>query len=95
MPIVPGYLTMLENSVNAILSSANRENLPLLYPGPGELLDTTISIFLLTQPRLFIQPTYRYKSAVSTYVANYGWLNENTEHNFYVAPGYCLCGSEK
>ncbi|WZZ67504.1 hypothetical protein YC2023_078874 [Brassica napus] len=41
MPILSGYSTMLENSVNAILSSANRENLPLLYPGPGELLDTT------------------------------------------------------
>ncbi|CAN6829037.1 unnamed protein product [Brassica oleracea] len=45
MPIVPGYSTMLENSVNAILSSANRENLPLLYPGPGELLDTTSTIW--------------------------------------------------
>ncbi|KAL0825207.1 hypothetical protein Bca101_048884 [Brassica carinata] len=45
MPIVPGYSTMLENSVNAILSSANHENLPLLYPGPGELLDTTSTIW--------------------------------------------------
>ncbi|CAG7863682.1 unnamed protein product, partial [Brassica rapa] len=45
MPIVPGYSTMLVNSVNAILSSANRENLPLLYPGPGELLDTTSTIW--------------------------------------------------
>ncbi|CAN7076161.1 unnamed protein product [Brassica oleracea var. botrytis] len=45
MPIVTGYSTMLENSVNAILSSANRENLPLLYPGPGELLDTTRTIW--------------------------------------------------
>ncbi|KAL0816169.1 hypothetical protein Bca101_072613 [Brassica carinata] len=45
MPIVPGYSTMLENSVNAILSSANRENLPLLYPDPGELLDTTSTIW--------------------------------------------------
>nr|VDD31512.1 unnamed protein product [Brassica oleracea] len=44
MTIVSGYSTMLENSVNAILSSANRENLPLLYPGPGELLDTTSTI---------------------------------------------------
>ncbi|CAN7034404.1 unnamed protein product [Brassica oleracea var. botrytis] len=33
------------NSVNAILSSANRENLPLLYLGPGELLDTTSTIW--------------------------------------------------
>ncbi|KAG2256497.1 hypothetical protein Bca52824_075791 [Brassica carinata] len=41
MLIVPGNSTRLENSVNAILSSANRENLPLLYPGPGDLLDTT------------------------------------------------------
>ncbi|WZZ77481.1 hypothetical protein YC2023_098053 [Brassica napus] len=32
MTIVPGYSTMLENSVNAILSSANRENLSLLCP---------------------------------------------------------------
>ncbi|CAG7909488.1 unnamed protein product [Brassica rapa] len=31
----------LENSVFAILSSANRENLPGLYPGPCDLLDTT------------------------------------------------------
>uniref|UniRef100_M4F096 Uncharacterized protein n=1 Tax=Brassica campestris TaxID=3711 RepID=M4F096_BRACM len=31
----------LENSVFAILSSANRENLPVLYPGPCDLLDTT------------------------------------------------------
>ncbi|CAN6990154.1 unnamed protein product, partial [Brassica rapa subsp. trilocularis] len=45
MLIVPGYSTMLENSVNAILSSTNRENLPLLYPGPGELLDTTSTIW--------------------------------------------------
>ncbi|CAN6858466.1 unnamed protein product, partial [Brassica oleracea] len=45
MTIVPGYSTMLENSVNAILSYANRENLPLLYPGPGELLDTTSTIW--------------------------------------------------
>ncbi|KAL0656653.1 hypothetical protein Bca4012_077237 [Brassica carinata] len=45
MTIVPGYSTMLENCVNAILSSVNRENLPLLYPGPGELLDTTSTIW--------------------------------------------------
>ena len=45
MTIVSGYSTMLENSVNAILSSANRENLPLLYPGPGELFDTTSTIW--------------------------------------------------
>ena len=45
MTIVLGYSTMLENNVNAILSSANRENLPLLYPGPGELLDTTSTIW--------------------------------------------------
>ncbi|CAN6841147.1 unnamed protein product, partial [Brassica oleracea] len=44
MTIVSGYSTMLEISVNAILSSANRENLPLLYPGLGELLDTTSTI---------------------------------------------------
>nr|VDC84482.1 unnamed protein product [Brassica rapa] len=31
----------LENSVFAILSSANRENLPVLYLGPCDLLDTT------------------------------------------------------
>ncbi|KAG5388628.1 hypothetical protein IGI04_030169 [Brassica rapa subsp. trilocularis] len=31
----------LENSVFAILSSANRENLPVLYPGPCDFLDTT------------------------------------------------------
>ncbi|CAG7901077.1 unnamed protein product, partial [Brassica rapa] len=31
----------LENSVFAILSSANRENLSVLYPGPCDLLDTT------------------------------------------------------
>ena len=41
MLIVHGYSTKLENKVNAILSSANRENLHLLYPGPGDLLDTT------------------------------------------------------
>ncbi|CAN6901104.1 unnamed protein product [Brassica oleracea] len=41
MPIVPGNSTRLENSVNAILSYANRENFPLLYPGPSDLLDTT------------------------------------------------------
>ncbi|WZZ65117.1 hypothetical protein YC2023_076487 [Brassica napus] len=46
MPIVPGYSTMLEDNVNAILSSANRENLTLLYLGPGELLDTTSTIWL-------------------------------------------------
>ncbi|CAN6904691.1 unnamed protein product [Brassica oleracea] len=33
------------NSVNAILSFGNRENLPLLYPGPGEFLDTTSTIW--------------------------------------------------
>ncbi|CAN7105710.1 unnamed protein product [Brassica rapa subsp. narinosa] len=41
MPIVPGNSERLENSVFAILSSANRENLPVLYPGPCDLLDTT------------------------------------------------------
>ncbi|WZZ79666.1 hypothetical protein YC2023_100238 [Brassica napus] len=41
MPIVYGNSTRLENSVNATLSSANRQNLPLLYLGPGDLLDTT------------------------------------------------------
>ena len=45
MTIVSGYSTMLENSVNAILSSVNRENLPLLCPGPGEFLDTTSTIW--------------------------------------------------
>ena len=45
MTIVLGYSTMLENSVNLILTSANCENLPLLYPGPGELLDTTSTIW--------------------------------------------------
>ena len=41
MEVVPGYSRRLDNSVNAIQSSANRENLPVLYPGPGDLLDTT------------------------------------------------------
>ncbi|CAG7885793.1 unnamed protein product [Brassica rapa] len=41
MPIVPGNSERLENSVFAILSSANRENLPVLYPGPCDMLDTT------------------------------------------------------
>ncbi|KAG2257042.1 hypothetical protein Bca52824_076336 [Brassica carinata] len=36
---------MTINIVNAMPSSANRENLPLLYPGPGELLDTTSTIW--------------------------------------------------
>ncbi|KAF2556829.1 hypothetical protein F2Q68_00015029 [Brassica cretica] len=35
MEVVPGYSRRLDNSVNAIQSSANRENLPVLYPGPG------------------------------------------------------------
>ncbi|KAG2314516.1 hypothetical protein Bca52824_017638 [Brassica carinata] len=39
--VVPGYSTRLKNNVNAILSSANDENLPVLYPGPGDLIDTT------------------------------------------------------
>nr|VDD11762.1 unnamed protein product [Brassica rapa] len=43
MPIVPGNSERLENSVFAILSSANRENLHVLYPGPCDLLDTTSS----------------------------------------------------
>ncbi|CAN7069873.1 unnamed protein product [Brassica oleracea var. botrytis] len=43
MPIVPGYSTMLEN--NREQSTANRENLPLLYHGPGELLDITSTIW--------------------------------------------------
>ncbi|KAL0730373.1 hypothetical protein Bca4012_026466 [Brassica carinata] len=42
MSVVPGYSTRIENSVNAIQSHANRENLPLLNPGPGDLLDKTI-----------------------------------------------------
>ncbi|KAL0789387.1 hypothetical protein Bca101_005633 [Brassica carinata] len=45
MTIVLGYSTMLVNSVNVILSSANRENHHLLYPGPDELLDTTSTIW--------------------------------------------------
>uniref|UniRef100_M4FID7 Uncharacterized protein n=1 Tax=Brassica campestris TaxID=3711 RepID=M4FID7_BRACM len=38
------YLWVFDNC-HAILSSANRENLPLLYPGPGEFLDTTSTIW--------------------------------------------------
>ncbi|CAG7877242.1 unnamed protein product, partial [Brassica rapa] len=43
--IVPGYSERLENRVNEILNSENRENLPVLYPGPGVLLDQTSVIW--------------------------------------------------
>ncbi|KAL0657925.1 hypothetical protein Bca4012_078510 [Brassica carinata] len=72
MTIDSCYSTMLENNVNAILSSANRENFPLLYPGPGELLDTTSTIWFkflsdlsLVIPSILVEgwvhdwPTYR------------------------------------
>ncbi|KAG2327801.1 hypothetical protein Bca52824_010529 [Brassica carinata] len=54
MCVVPGYSTRLENSVNAILSSANRENLPVLYPGPGDLLDTTTPTWFRFLSDLFL-----------------------------------------
>ncbi|CAF2100098.1 unnamed protein product [Brassica rapa subsp. narinosa] len=43
MPIVPGNSERLENSVFAILSSTNRENLTckFRFPHPCDLLDTT------------------------------------------------------
>ncbi|CAF2040498.1 BnaA09g14170D [Brassica napus] len=41
MPIVPVNSERLETSVFAILSSGNRENFPVLYPGPCDLLDRT------------------------------------------------------
>ncbi|WZZ88811.1 hypothetical protein YC2023_117390 [Brassica napus] len=37
------------------------------------------------QPRCLIQPQHNNNSAVTTYVAFYGWLNENMEPNSYVA----------
>ncbi|KAL0713544.1 hypothetical protein Bca4012_020522 [Brassica carinata] len=41
MSVVPGWSTKLQSSVDAILSSAGRDNLPVLNPGPGILVDTT------------------------------------------------------
>ncbi|WZY85316.1 hypothetical protein YC2023_031700 [Brassica napus] len=39
--------------------------------------------FLLSQPRCLIQPQRSNNSAVTTYIALYGRLNENTEPNSY------------
>ena len=41
MEIVPGWSLKFASSVNAILSSADRENLPVLNPGPGVYVDKT------------------------------------------------------
>ncbi|KAL0742465.1 hypothetical protein Bca4012_083978 [Brassica carinata] len=41
MSVVPGWSSKLQSSVDAILSSAGRDNLPVLNPGPGILVDTT------------------------------------------------------
>ncbi|KAL0715632.1 hypothetical protein Bca4012_064954 [Brassica carinata] len=41
MLVVPGWSSKLQSSVDAILSSAGRDNLPVLNPGPGILVDTT------------------------------------------------------
>ncbi|KAL0854283.1 hypothetical protein Bca101_059435 [Brassica carinata] len=72
MQVVPGYSTRLENSVNAILSSANRENLPVLYPGPGDLLDTTtptwfrfLSDLSLVIPSILFRQVEDIKSRIS------------------------------
>ncbi|KAL0730290.1 hypothetical protein Bca4012_026383 [Brassica carinata] len=72
MSVVPGYSTRIENSVNAIQSYANRENLPVQNPGPGDLLDKTtptwfrfLSDLSLVIPSILIDgwvyawPTYR------------------------------------
>ncbi|KAL0742142.1 hypothetical protein Bca4012_083655 [Brassica carinata] len=41
MSVVPGWSSKLQSSVDAILSSTGRDNLPVLNPGPGILVDTT------------------------------------------------------
>ncbi|KAF8053402.1 hypothetical protein N665_1418s0001 [Sinapis alba] len=41
---------LLENSFNAILISADRDNLPVLYPGPGAFIDQT-SQKIIRDPR--------------------------------------------
>ncbi|KAL0864570.1 hypothetical protein Bca101_043688 [Brassica carinata] len=41
MSVVPDWSSKLQSSVDAILSSAGRDNLPVLNPGPGNLVDTT------------------------------------------------------
>lgn len=41
MEIVLGWSLKFASSVNAILSSADRENLPVLNPGPGVYVDKT------------------------------------------------------
>ncbi|KAL0846805.1 hypothetical protein Bca101_020051 [Brassica carinata] len=58
MSVVPGYSTRIENSFNAIQSHTNRENLPVLNPGPGDLLDKTISTWfrVLSDLSLVIPP---------------------------------------
>ena len=58
MSVVPGYSTRIENSVNAIQSYANRENLPVLNPGPGDLLDKTTPTWFrfLSELSLVIPP---------------------------------------
>ena len=46
MSVVPGWTSNLQSRVDAILSSAGRDNLPFLNPGPGIWVDkTTVTWF--------------------------------------------------
>ncbi|WZZ53714.1 hypothetical protein YC2023_053821 [Brassica napus] len=94
MPIVLGNSTRLENNVNAILSSASRENLCLLYPGPGDLLDTTsttwfkfLSDLSLVIPSILVEgwvhdwPTYR---AIPNHIKEH-WFLQLAVRTGYVA----------
>ncbi|CAN6829656.1 unnamed protein product [Brassica oleracea] len=46
MSVVPGWTSNLQSRVDAILSSAGRDNLPFLNPGPGIWFDkTTVTWF--------------------------------------------------
>ncbi|XP_056852681.1 uncharacterized protein LOC130501878 [Raphanus sativus] len=67
MQVVPDYSWRLENSVNAILSSANRENLPVLYPGPCIVLDTTTPTWFSVLSDLSL--------LIPSYLAE-GWVHE-------------------
>lgn len=84
MSIVPGLTSKLQSNVNAILSSADRDNLPVLNLGVGAYVDRTIVmlfIFLhdLSQaiPKILLEgwvhewPTY---SFIPDHLRNNGFL---------------------
>ncbi|CAN6891917.1 unnamed protein product [Brassica oleracea] len=92
MPIFPGNSARLENSVNAILSSANRENLPILYSGPGDLLDTTSTTwFKILSDLSLVIPSILAEGWVHdwpTYRAIFDHFKERWFHQLAVRTGY-------